>query len=52
VNVDPTVRALVVISLFSALCAATAIVVDQEFFAAIFAAEFTYAFFEAARRSR
>src|SRR5437867_4151290 len=50
VNME-TVRTIVVISLFAALCAVTAIVLDQGFFAAIFAAEFAFALVEATRRS-
>jgi hypothetical protein len=49
---DATVRTLVVISLFAALCAATAVVLDQGFLAAIFAAESGFALVEAARRAR
>jgi len=49
---DTTVRMLIVISLSALLCAAIAFVLDQGFFAAIFAAEFAFALFEAIRRSR
>jgi hypothetical protein len=52
VDMDATVRTLVVISLFAALCAASAIVLDQGFFAAIFVAELAFALVEAIRRSR
>jgi hypothetical protein len=47
-----TLGPLVVISLFAALCAASAIVLDQGFFAAIFVAELAFALVEAIRRSR
>jgi len=49
---DATVRTLVVISLFAALCAVAAIVLDQGFLAAIFVAELAFALVEAIRRSR
>jgi hypothetical protein len=49
---DATVRTLVVISLFAALCAIIAFVLDQQFVAAIFAAEFAFSFSEAINRSR
>jgi hypothetical protein len=49
---DWTVRMLIVILLFSALCATIAFILDQGFFAAIFAAEFAFALVEAIRRSR
>jgi len=49
---DSTVKALVVISLFAALCALIATALGHGFFAAIFAAEFAYAFYEAVRRSQ
>jgi hypothetical protein len=49
---DATVRALVVISLFAALCAATAVVLEQSFFAAIFAAESAFALVGAIRHSQ
>jgi hypothetical protein len=52
VDMNATVRTLVVISLFAALCTATAVVLDQGFFAAIFAAESAFALVEATRRSR
>ena len=52
VDMDAAVRTLVVISLFAAVCAASAIVLDQGFFAAIFVAELAFALVEAARRSR
>jgi hypothetical protein len=48
---DATVRPLVVISLIAVLCAATAVVLDQGFFAAIFAAESAFGLVEAIRRS-
>jgi hypothetical protein len=49
---DSTVRTLVVISLFAALCAIVAFVLDQQFVAAIFAAQFALALVEAIRRAR
>jgi hypothetical protein len=52
VDMDATVRTLVVISLFAALCAVTAIVLDQGFLAAIFAAESAFALVGAIQRSR
>jgi hypothetical protein len=51
-DMDAAVRTLVVISLFAALCAASAIVLDQGFFTAIFVAELAFALVEAIRRSR
>jgi hypothetical protein len=48
---DSTVRTLVVISLFAALCAIVAFVLDQQFVAAIFAAQFALALIEAVRRA-
>jgi hypothetical protein len=49
---DSTVRTLVVISLFAALCAIVAFVLDQQFVAAVLAAQFAFAFIEAIRRAR
>ena len=49
---DSTVRTLVVISLFAALCAIVAFVLDQQFVAAIFAAQFALALTESVRRAR
>jgi hypothetical protein len=49
---DSTVRLLVVISLFAALCATFAFVLDQQFVAAVFAAQFAFALTEAIRRAR
>jgi hypothetical protein len=51
-DMDLTVRTLVVISLFAALCAIFAFVLDQQFVAAVFAAQFAFAFIEAVRRTR
>src|SRR5437867_578485 len=51
-DMDSTVRTLVVISLFAALCAIVAFLLDQVFVAAIFAAELATALVEAIRRSR
>ena len=51
-DMNATVRTLVVISLFAALCAVTAMVLDQGFLAAIFVAELAFALVEAIRRSR
>jgi len=52
INMDSTVKALIVISLFAALCALVAVALGYGFFAAVFAAEFAYAFYEAVRRSK
>jgi hypothetical protein len=49
---DSIVRTLVVISLFAALCAIVAFLLDQRFLAAVFAAQFAFALVEAIRRSR
>jgi hypothetical protein len=49
---DATVRPLVVISLFAALCAIIAFLLDQQFVAAVFAAQSAFSFIEAVRRSR
>jgi hypothetical protein len=49
---DSTVRTLVVISLLAGLCAIIAFLVDQQFAAAIFAAQFAFSFIEAVRRAR
>jgi hypothetical protein len=51
-RMDSTVRTLVLISLFAALCAIVAFVLDQQFVAAVFAAQFAFAFIEALRRAR
>ena len=51
-DVDSTVRTLVVISLLAALCAMLAFVLDQQFAAAVFAAQFALALVETVRRAR
>jgi len=51
-DMDSTVRTLVVISLFAALCTIVAFVLVEQFVAAIFAAAFAFAFIEAIRRAR
>jgi hypothetical protein len=51
-DMDSTVPTLIVISLFAALCAIVAFLLDQRFLAAIFAAQFAFSFIEAVRRSR
>jgi hypothetical protein len=51
-DVDSTVRTLVVISLFAALCAMLAFVLDQQFVGAVFTAQFAFALIEAVRRAR
>ena len=51
-DMDSTVRTLVVISLFAALCAIVAFVLDQQFVATVFAAQFAFAFIEAIRRAQ
>jgi hypothetical protein len=51
-DMDSTVRTLVVISLFASLCAIFAFVLDQQFVAAVLAAQFAFALTEAIRRAR